>query len=773
MKTRSLTLLCFALLLGLLLLQTACSRNPPTEEPTATTAPLQMTPTWTATPTIVPAASWTPTPAITPANIDGPIATATEGPPFGGGEQWILTVPEARLQFVSPTKDGGFLVLGYMGEPGNDFPHWLLKLNEVGTVEWQRRFTQMYAYGVTETGDGGVVIIEGESLVRLHADGTLDWRKRYSRPLEQLGGPPFGLVQTVRATDDGGTQVLDYGSFVSTLDQNGALISQIVYPPATSKFDAYNTVGEKVDWVSPEGLLNGELITDREYKITRWSPTSPSWEMIFSFASFDVPGFEPHFILGTHDGGVLFGAPVRHLLGYPAFAHWIVRIDREGKVLWHTVLDGGSDWEFAVHEAPDGGFVLAAASSVYLDGASRIYLRLLKLNASGNLVWERIYGDSQSGVNITAIVDTSDHGFLLAGKNGPLGDSFEVEDGDLILMKLDRYGKIPGCGWMRETPFNPPVRKSPTHTIRTLYVTGTVDAELIESDQDLTSFELVEGHATVQAKCVYPEAPVPTPTSLPIPSPQPTQSGRVYPIIGGDGIVIGGVLDNRWVDAPTTEALLVADEKYRVFLGGLTYLGDATAFPILTPADEPCAGSLKLRWEPPVQPEALALSGSWDPLPRLTSSLSLELPVYQDALTELLRANGIRNPVGHLTSLQRIDLDGDGSDEVLMGASRLENGLESTSVAKGDYALVVVRKLVDERIVTIPLIADYYISAQSDVVPRRYEVTAVMDLNADGDMEIVLDAVSVQGRQTYVFEIIGETGREVLHVTCRVLPAPP
>jgi hypothetical protein len=692
--------------------------------------------------------------------------TVPSGPPFKGGEQWIVTVRDASVQIVSPMKDGGFLVLGHRGEPGNDYPHWLLKLKEDGTIDWQQRFNSMFAFGVAETGNGGVLIVGPDSIVRLHPDGTLDWKKEYYRPLEQIGRPAFGIVQTIRPASNNGTLVIDQTSTVSTLDQNGSPVSQVLYPSVFF-------MDERVGWASPEGVLYGEQISNREYKITRWSPISLSWEMTFSFSSFDVPVYEPHFIMATRDGDALFGAPVRHLLGYPAFAHWIVRIDREGQVLWNTVLQGLSDWNFEVHEASDDSFIIATTSELHGEGGYRYDLRLLKLNASGNLVWERLFGDGKRAVRIGSIVDSVDGGFLLAGTVGQIGDRFSIEDGELILLKLDRHGKIPGCDWMRETPFDPPERKSPTHTIRIIESPGIEIGELIEAEEVLFPFESVEAHAALQAECVFPEVPIPTPTSLPTPSPAPTQVGQIYPIIGGDGIVLGGVLDGLWVDSSTTETILVEHETYRVFLNGLAYLGTAAASSYLSASDEPCVGSLKLGWEPTIQPEALALSGTWDPLPRLPAPLSPDLPVYQDALTELLRANGISDPDGHLTALKRIDLDGDGADEVVMSAAWLENGLESTSVAEGDYALVVVRKLVGDEVVTIPLRADFYPSAESDVLPVIYKIAAVMDLNADGDMEIVLDTISALGTQTTIYEVSGESIRQALHVPCRALPPGP
>jgi hypothetical protein len=663
-------------------------------------------------------------------------------------------------------KDGGFLVLGMVGEPGDENRYWLLRLNEDGIMVWQRRFNNMFAFGVTETGDGGILIVGAESLVRLHPDGTLDWKKEYYRPLEQLGRPAFGIVQTIRPASNHGILVIDHTSNVSTLDQNGSLVSQMLYPQSFF-------MDERVAWASPEGVLYGEQISNREYSIIRRSPFSPSWEMTFSFSPFDVPVYEPHFIMATRNGDVLFGAPVRHLLGYPAFAHWIVRIDQEGKVLWNTVLRGNSDWNFKVHEALDGSFIMAATSELLGEDGFRYDLRVLKLNAFGNQVWERLYGDGERAVRIGSIVDSSDGGFLLAGTVGQIGDRFSIEDGELILLKLDRHGKIPECDWMREKTFGAPVRKSPTYTISTFGSLKSERGEFTESEEVYFPFEIAEAHAVLQAECVFPEVLVPTPTSLPTPSPAPTQAGQIYPIIGGDGIVIGGVMDGRWVDATTTEALLVEHEEYRVFLDGLTYLGTATAFQNLSASDEPCTGSLKLGWEPSVQPKALAISGTWDPLPRRPASLSPDLPVYQDALAELLRENGIREPGGQLSAVMRIDIDGDGADEVLMSASRLENGLESNSVAEGDYALVVVRMLVGEEVVTIPLVADYYPSSKSDVLPVIYEIAAVMDLNADGDMEIVLDAFGAQGTQTYVFEVSGESVRQVLHAACRAFPPTP
>ncbi|AYM99170.1 T9SS type A sorting domain-containing protein [Chryseobacterium sp. 3008163] len=82
-------------------------------------------------------------------------------------------------RFSQPTLDGGYIVAGYSNSnngnvSGNNggFDCWIAKLNETGTIEWQKSLGGMgYDWGrsLTETEDGGFVIALGSKSTNISA----------------------------------------------------------------------------------------------------------------------------------------------------------------------------------------------------------------------------------------------------------------------------------------------------------------------------------------------------------------------------------------------------------------------------------------------------------------------------------------------------------------------------------------------------------------------------------------------------------------------------
>jgi hypothetical protein len=109
----------------------------------------------------------------------------------------------------------------------------------------------------------------------------------------------------------------------------------------------------------------------------------------------------------------------------------------------------------------------------------------------------------------------------------------------------------------------------------------------------------------------------------------------------------------------------------------------------------------------------------------------------------------------------RADLDGDGTDEVIVVVERLSDpqGLLATD---GDYSVAFVRQLVNGDVHTAVLsrsIASITPGATRYILVAR--VAAVADLNGDGRMELALQQVYYEGSGTQVFEVQPGTGRLV------------
>ncbi len=111
---------------------------------------------------------------------------------------------------------------------------------------------------------------------------------------------------------------------------------------------------------------------------------------------------------------------------------YLMKIDAQGDKVWERIYGTAeNDYAQAVVQSGDGGFVVAGYSNCplsYLEaGSCDIYL--LKIDADGDKVWEKIYGgDRYEWANCVARSD--DGGFVAAGGSGD----------DVYIIKVDANG---------------------------------------------------------------------------------------------------------------------------------------------------------------------------------------------------------------------------------------------------------------------------------------------------------------------------------------------
>ena len=243
------------------------------------------------------------------------------------------------------------------------------------------------------------------------------------------------------------------------------------------------------------------------------------------------------------------------------------------------------------------------------------------------------------------------------------------------------------------------------------------------------------------------------------------------PIVDGmTGFLLGGSHNGEWVDPfVTMKSLQDGERPYQLYAGG-AFQGTITGKPPTTPFDGPCGGTPTVPFAPGLDLSGqIAVVAGWEAAPRQPQSLPLDTAVYQAAAAELLQAEGIAEPEVHLTGVYKIDLEGDGVDEVLITASRLTglgNGLPTA--AAGDYSLVILRKVVNDMVITIPVAMDLFLEAVELADPVQYDILALLDLNGNGKLEIVIEGWYYEGRFVTVYESNGSDMQTVLTTGCRL-----
>lgn len=248
--------------------------------------------------------------------------------------------------------------------------------------------------------------------------------------------------------------------------------------------------------------------------------------------------------------------------------------------------------------------------------------------------------------------------------------------------------------------------------------------------------------------------------------PRPTAAqAAVVPIIVGRGYLLGGSQNGRWVGPITTAQRLRGGERYRVYTtSGL--VGPATGTKPIT--DEPfCFTTSLVTLTPePSTRNSFAFGGTANPFPRPVQVLSNNTPVYREAVAAILRANGIANPDVRLTRVVRVDLEGDGVTEVIVNATR--NDPNDPTVQPGDYSLLVIRKVIAGKVVTIPVRTAYFPNGSVPLDNVEHNLAGVGDLNGDGRMEIMSYSYYWEGDNSTVYSLNGQRLITILNGGCGV-----
>jgi hypothetical protein len=204
--------------------------------------------------------------------------------------------------------------------------------------------------------------------------------------------------------------------------------------------------------------------------------------------------------------------------------------------------------------------------------------------------------------------------------------------------------------------------------------------------------------------------------------------------------LLGGWSKDGWLQDKAAGSLLHGGEKYRSYSLNRE-LGTAVGGPPhpLGEINEPCHDTLVVSFTaaPEGREGLVAVGGSFNPLPRMPRLQSTKQKVYINAAAAILRQKGITRPNVRLTQVIRVDLEGDGTEEVLVSATYYAKGL-SPSAAPGDYSLVFLRRLVKGTVATRVIAGDFFPKGVQFGAPGEHRVGAVLDLNGDGVMEIVL-----------------------------------
>ena len=143
----------------------------------------------------------------------------------------------------------------------------------------------------------------------------------------------------------------------------------------------------------------------------------------------------------TSDGGFIVVGSKKPSTNFPPDIY-VLRLNADGGVIWQKTYGGnnpmfspaGNSGE-SVDLTSDGGFIVAGQANYF--GAGYADFWVLRLDANGNVLWQRTYGGVRSDGYWPQVRTTSNGNFVLVGRTDSFGSG-----GDLWVLLLDPNGGI-------------------------------------------------------------------------------------------------------------------------------------------------------------------------------------------------------------------------------------------------------------------------------------------------------------------------------------------
>ena len=193
----------------------------------------------------------------------------------------------------------------------------------------------------------------------------------------------------------------------------------------------------------------------------------------------------------------------------------------------------------------------------------------------------------------------------------------------------------------------------------------------------------------------------------------------LHPIIEIDtGYFFGASENGKWIKADQAAKSTGKKTTYQVY--SLTkQAGQITAGKPKS-VEEVCPDTLTVSLSSKPKDGVIGLAATWNALPRRPVIADATQSVYVEAVRDFLKARGIADPKVRITRILRVDLDGDGEEEVLISATNYFTEDKSDHSAApfpeaqidsprpGSYSIVILRRVVDGKVQTQLVVGELY-----------------------------------------------------------------
>ncbi len=321
------------------------------------------------------------------------------------------------------TSDGGYAIAGgfgyqiegtYTGSGSlTRVDFFLTKLDSNGVLQWTQRYSSgergdAEAISVVQTSDSGYALVGRVSdsvrsydgdvwLVKTDSSGKLEWSRTYDEFDVDFGSD---VIQT----SDRGFAII--GGSYGNGDPKGTGF-WLMKTDASGNIQWNETYGTQENYESAcslvEALDGGYALVGNMYNfsagriwLVKVDPIgNMEWNQTFAARNSTATG-GPQALVATSDGGyALIGSKIQpNTTTYGAIGTgWLIKTNALGEEEWNQTFgtSGSDDDVSALIQTPDGGYMLAGARGLF-DPATKGDVWLIKTDPEGNILWNKTYG---------------------------------------------------------------------------------------------------------------------------------------------------------------------------------------------------------------------------------------------------------------------------------------------------------------------------------------------------------------------------------------------
>jgi hypothetical protein len=347
------------------------------------------------------------------------------------------------------TADGGVIILGDINYHQNvQGDSYIMKLLPSGDIEWARTYNRLWY--LTPTYEGGYAAVGESCLVKLNVNGYIEW----TRKLQSLD---FSFVQ--QTSDNGfiscGSQYRneENSSFFVKFDEFGNIEWKKKF--AVGDRLGAGTIKETVDggYIACGNTGFTKIGTVRPWIMKVSSQGRIEWQKKLD-GDLDYAVYD---LTLTSDGAyVLVGGTDVNNLDAANKDAWAMKIDASGEVVWQRLYVGAeSDRIRSVAEVREGGYILVGLT---ISDSCWDFL-VLRMDTDGDIAWQRAIGDRQEGIkhlneNANAVCQTVDGGYVVVGDTNNLGvlpdTSYNYIHTNVLAVKLAEEDDFYACKFNRD-----------------------------------------------------------------------------------------------------------------------------------------------------------------------------------------------------------------------------------------------------------------------------------------------------------------------------------